>query len=111
LHERIRRHVGYARRLTELAGNHPRLEALTEPDLSVACVRYRPARPLGEADLNELNEELLRRLWRTTGFIPTSTVVDGRFAIRPCYIGVRHGDDDVTGLADALVELGDALGS
>lgn len=109
LHERIRRHVAYARRLTELADSHPRLEALTEPDLSVACVRYRSACPLDEAALNELNEELLRRLWRTTGFIPTSTVVDGRFAIRPCYIGVRHDEDDVTGLAESLVELGDAL--
>jgi aromatic-L-amino-acid decarboxylase len=109
LHGRIRRHVGYAQRLTELARSHPRLEALTEPDLSVACVRYRPAGQLGDAGLNELNEELLRRLWRTSGFIPTSTVVDGRFAIRPCYIGVRHDDNDVTGLAESLVELGDAL--
>ncbi|HEY7272907.1 MAG TPA: pyridoxal-dependent decarboxylase [Actinoplanes sp.] len=109
LHERVRRHVEYARRLTDLARSHPRLEALTEPDLSVACVRYRPARPLGDADLDELNEELLRRLWRTTGYIPTSTVVAGRFAIRPCYISVRHGDEDVAGLADRLVELGDAI--
>ena len=109
LHERIRRHVGYARRLTELARSHPRLEALTEPDLSVACLRYRPARPVGDGRLDELNEELLRRLWRTTGHIPTSTVVDGRFAIRPCFIGVRVGDDDVVALADRVVELGDAL--
>jgi aromatic-L-amino-acid/L-tryptophan decarboxylase len=109
LHERIRRHVGYARELTELARSHPRLEALTEPELSVACIRYRPARQLPDADLDEVNEELLRRLWRTTGYLPTSTVVAGRFAIRPCYISVRHGDDDVAGLAERLVELGDAL--
>jgi aromatic-L-amino-acid decarboxylase len=109
LHERIRRHVGYARELTDLARGHPRLEALTEPELSVACIRYRPAQPLHEAELNEVNEELLRRLWRTTGYLPTSTIVAGRFAIRPCYISVRHGDDDVPGLAERLVELGDAL--
>ena len=109
LHDRVRRHVGYARRLTELARNHPRLEALIEPDLSVACVRYRPARPVGAAELDGLNEELLRRLWRTTEYLPTSTVVDGRFAIRPCFIGVRNSEGDVAGLADRLVELGDAL--
>jgi aromatic-L-amino-acid decarboxylase len=109
LHERIGRHIRYARRLTELARRHPRLEALTEPQLSIACVRYRPERPLGDAGLDELNEELLRRLWRSTGFLPTSTVVDGRFAIRPCFIGVRHAEDDVDGLAESLVDLGDAL--
>ena len=109
LQERVRRHVGYAHRLTELARRHPRLEALTDPELSVACVRYRPTRPLGEAELNDLNEELLRRLWRTTGHIPTSTVVAGRFAIRPCYVGVRPGENDVAELADHLVQLGDAL--
>jgi aromatic-L-amino-acid decarboxylase len=109
MHERVRRHVGYARRLTELARSHPRLEALIEPDLSVACVRYRPARPVGDTDLDGLNEELLRRLWRTTEYLPTSTIVDGRFAIRPCFIGVRHSEGDVVGLADRLVELGDAL--
>ena len=97
------------RRLTELARSHPRLEALTEPELSVACLRYRPARPISDAELDVLNEELLRRLWRTTGYLPTSTIVDGRFAIRPCFIGIRVGEADVAGLADCLVELGDAL--
>jgi aromatic-L-amino-acid/L-tryptophan decarboxylase len=109
LHDRIRRHVGYARRLTELAREHPRLEALTEPELSVACVRYRPARVVDEAELDKLNEELLRRLWRTTAYLPSSTVVDGKFAIRPCFIGVRTTGADVDGLAERLVELGDAL--
>jgi aromatic-L-amino-acid decarboxylase len=109
LGERIRRHVGYARRLTELARDHPRLEALTEPELSVACLRYRPPGPISGAELDALNEELLRRLWRTTGYLPSSTVVDGRFAIRPCFIGVRHTEADVVGLADRLLELGDAL--
>ena len=109
LRERVRRHIGYARRLTELARRHPRLEALTEPDLSIACLRYRPARPAGEAELDRLNEELLRRLWRASGYLPSSTVVRGRFAIRPCFVGVRHADDDVVGLAERLVELGDAL--
>jgi aromatic-L-amino-acid decarboxylase len=109
LHERIRRHVGYARRLTELARSHPRLEAMTEPELSVACLRYSPARPIGDAALDALNEELLRRLWRRTGYLPSSTVVAGRFAIRPCFIGVRHTGADVDGLAESLVDLGDEL--
>jgi aromatic-L-amino-acid/L-tryptophan decarboxylase len=109
LEERIQRHVVFARRLTELARRHPRLEALTEPDLSVACVRYLPAGNPGgdEAGIDALNMRLLRRLWRETPHIPTSTVVRGRFAIRPCYINPRTTADDVDGLAEAMVRLGD----
>ena len=33
----------------------------------------------------------------------------GRFAIRPCFIGVRGTEADVTGLAQRMVELGDTL--
>lgn len=109
LAERIRRHVGYARRLTELVHHHPRLEALTEPQLSVACVRYRPAHQVEEGQLDRINEELLRQLWRTSRHLPSSTVVHGRFAIRPCYIGVRNADDDVADLVERMVDIGDRL--
>jgi aromatic-L-amino-acid decarboxylase len=109
LEDRIRRHVEFARRLTELARAHPRLEALTEPDLSVACVRYLPtgAARGDEAGVDALNIRLLRRLWRETPHIPTSTLVRGRFAIRPCYINPRNTAADVDGLAEAMVRLGD----
>jgi aromatic-L-amino-acid/L-tryptophan decarboxylase len=111
LEERVRRHVAFARRLTELAQRHPRLEALTEPDLSVACVRYLPtgAEDNNQAAVDALNVRLLRRLWRETPHIPTSTVVRGRFAIRPCYINPRTTAADVDSLAEAMVRLGDTL--
>jgi aromatic-L-amino-acid decarboxylase len=103
LAERVARDRGYAQHVTRRAHEHPRLEALVEPELSIACVRYvAPGR-----DLDGLNARLLARLRRETPYVPSSTVVDGSFAIRPCYVNPRTRQEDVDGLVDALVRLGD----
>ncbi len=103
---RVERHVGFAQRVAERVRAHPRLELLLEPDLSIACFRYVPAEG---RDVNELNGRILERLRRETPFIPTSTVVDGALAIRPCFINPRTTEADVEGLVDAVVRLGDEV--
>lgn len=105
LRTRVARHLGYARHVTARARAHPRLEALIDPQLSVACLRYRPVD--GAVDVDALNARLLERLRRESDYAPTSTVVDGRLAIRPCYINPRTTLVNVDGLVDAVVRLGD----
>ncbi|MBK5268386.1 MAG: aminotransferase class V-fold PLP-dependent enzyme [Acidimicrobiia bacterium] len=95
-----------ARRVTAAARAHPRLEALTEPELSIACFRYRPPNQSTDG-LNDLNERILRRLVRETAFAPSATVVAGAFAIRPCFINPRTTLADVDGMVEAVVRLGD----
>ncbi len=95
-----------AARLAALAEAHPRLELLTPPVLSVCCLRHRGA---GGRDVDDLNREVVRRLLRDTPYAPSSTTVAGRFAIRPCFINARTRDEDVDGLAEAIVRIGDAL--
>jgi aromatic-L-amino-acid decarboxylase len=104
--KRIKGDNDRARLLTDLANDHPRLEALTDPDLSIACVRYVGD---GEGDLSALNQALLRRLLRETEFMPSSTLVNSEFVIRPCFMNVRTGPDQVEAFAQTLVELGDDL--
>jgi aromatic-L-amino-acid decarboxylase len=105
----------YAQRVARRAAEHPRLESLTEPELSIACIRYvgnvdAGAERLNDLnDLNNLNERLLRRLVRETGYLPSATVVEGAFAIRPCFINARTTDGLVDGLVDAVVAIGDEL--
>ncbi len=79
---------------------------MTEPDLSIACLRYRTE---GVHDLDGLNRSLLRRLVRETKFLPSATAVDGEFAIRPCFINVRTKDAQVEAMVEAIVRLGDEL--
>jgi aromatic-L-amino-acid decarboxylase len=103
---RVERHVAFAHDIAERARRHPRLELLMEPQLSVACFRYRP--PEG-VDANALNHRILERLRRETPFIPTSTVIDGAIAIRPCFINPRTTEREVVGLIESVIRFGDKL--
>jgi aromatic-L-amino-acid decarboxylase len=103
---RIRRDNDFARRLAELVRQHPRLELITEPVLSTCCFRYTAS---GINDPNAFNSALLRRLVRETSYAPSSTIVDGTFVIRPCYINARTHEEHIDGLVAAVVLLGDEI--
>ena len=67
----------------------------------MVCFRYAADDPV--------NVEILSRLRRTTRSIPTSTQVDGRLAIRPCFINPRTTLADVDAIVDNVIALGDEL--
>lgn len=103
---RVDRHVAFARSVAERAREDRRLELLLEPELSIVCFRYRPSE---RTEPNAFNLRILERLRRETAFIPTSTLVDGAVAIRPCFINPRTTERDVDGLVDAVIRIGDEL--
>ena len=97
-----------AGRLAKRVTEDPRLELLAEPTLSICCFRYAPLDVLarGPHDVDELNQRVFRRLMRETDFMPSSTFVDGRFAIRPCFINARTTTAHVDAFIDAVVTIG-----
>lgn len=108
---RVEHHVGLAHALADRVREHRRLELITPPELSIVTFRYRPA-DFGAANPaahDSLTAELVTRLRRTTRFVPSTTVVDGRLVIRPCFINPRQSIADVDGLVDAVVRIGDEL--
>jgi aromatic-L-amino-acid decarboxylase len=108
MRERVRRHNDFARHLADRVRADARLELLAEPTLSICCFRYR-VDGRADAELDELNTEIARRLRAETSYVPSTTRVRGHLAIRPCYINPRTTLADVDGLADAVRRLGDAL--
>ena len=56
-----------------------------------------------------INRAIIDRLRRETGVVPSSTVIDGRFAIRPCFINPRTTEREVEDLVEAVVRFGDEL--
>jgi aromatic-L-amino-acid decarboxylase len=106
LRERVRRHNDMATAIAQMARSHPRLELLLEPTLSVCCFRY--VAP-GVADLDALNRQLHRRLTRENRNMPSTTVVGGRLALRPCFIGARAGMAQARELVDDVLRLGAVL--
>ena len=97
----VERHIGFARHVAQRARQHPRLELLAEPELSIACFCY--------AASDDVNAEILLRLRRTTRSIPSSTVVGGHLAIRPCFINPHTSLADVDALVDHVITIGDEL--
>lgn len=85
---RIRRHNGMARRLAQQVLEDPHLELLREPVLSICCFRYVDA---GVADLDGLNRAIHRELIHGSRNMPSTTLINGRLAIRPCFVGARAG--------------------
>ena len=75
-------------------GSVANLELVLEPTLSICCFRYTsPDVP----DLDQLNQQLHRCLVRENRNLPSTTQVNGRLVLRPCFVGARyeiaHADD------------------
>lgn len=106
MRERIVRHNDMARALADFCEQHPRLELLLEPTLSICCFRY--VTP-GIDDLDRLNQQIHRRLVRENEFLPSTTRVNGQLALRPCFLGARTEPAQVEGLIGAVLRIGDSL--
>ncbi|MGH2700006.1 MAG: pyridoxal phosphate-dependent decarboxylase family protein [Actinomycetota bacterium] len=108
LRARVDRHLDFARRLADRVRVDDRLQLLSEPTLSICCFRYF-REDLDDTELDALNDEIVRSLHDGARFIPSTTRVHGRLAIRPCYINPRTTEAEVEGLVDAVIEIGSKL--
>jgi len=100
---RVRTDNDLATHTAQRAIDNPALEALTEPQLSIATFRFTDNRI---EDLDAFNHDVLIAVRRESRFIVSSTVVDGRYAIRPCYINPRTTVEHVDEFVDAVVSVG-----
>jgi aromatic-L-amino-acid decarboxylase len=104
--ERIQRHNDMAAYVAQAAREHPHLELLQEPTLSICCFRY-VAPQLRDLDL--LNQRLHRRLIRENQNMPSTTRVNGQLALRPCFVGARSNMSHAQALVDDVIRIGDEL--
>ena len=103
MRERVKRHNAMARQLAKYANDHPNLEVLSEPTLSICCFRY--ISPHID-DLDMFNQRLHRRLVRENKYMPSTTRVNGKLALRPCYVGARADHPQVDALLEAVLRIG-----
>lgn len=103
LTERICRHNDMARELAKIAKDDPNLELLQEPTLSICCFRFVDN---NRDDLNELNNKIYRQLVHNNRNIPSTVMVNGQLAIRPCFIGARASNKQVKSLAEEVLSIG-----
>ena len=103
---RIKRHNDMAAYIARAARQHPNLELLHEPTLSICCFRYVAS---NVDDLDRLNQRLHRLLVRESQHIPSTTRVNGKFALRPCFIGARTELSHAEGLLADVLRIGREL--
>jgi aromatic-L-amino-acid decarboxylase len=104
--QRIKRHNDMASHVAQVAREHPNLELLNEPTLSICCFRY--VAP-NITDLDQLNQRLHRRLIRENENLPSTTRVNGKLALRPCFIGARTHQSHAVALLQAVLRIGNEL--
>ena len=106
MRERVVRHNDMAYRLADIAKQHPQLELLDEPTLSICCFRYTSPEI---RDLDQFNQRLHRQLIRENTYMPSTTRVNGKLALRPCFVGARAEMEQVDGLIDSVIKIGNDL--
>ena len=104
----IDQNISQAHYLAGLVGEQPLLELMAPVVLNIVCFRFNP----GNYDLeglNSLNQELLIRLQESGIAAPSSTMLDGKFCIRPAIVNHRSRRDDFNQLVDAVLRIGKDL--
>jgi aromatic-L-amino-acid decarboxylase len=78
----------------------PKLELLAPVQLNIVCFRYRAD------DADRVNAEIVASLHESGIAAPSTTMLDGRLAIRAAIVNHRTGMRDIEALVSAVLEFG-----
>ncbi|WP_038472598.1 pyridoxal phosphate-dependent decarboxylase family protein [Fimbriimonas ginsengisoli] len=104
----IEQNVDQAQYLEKLVGVEPSLELTAPAPMNIVCFRYL-ADGLSDEKLNDLNSELLFRVQESGAAVPSSTVIDGKFCLRVCFVNHRTRFEDVDDLVSVVLRIGGEL--
>src|SRR5262249_12947794 len=80
----------------------PELELLAPVELNIVCFRYR------SKDADRLNAKIVADLQEAGSVAPSTTILDGRLAIRAAIVNHRTELRDIDALVQATIALGNA---
>ncbi len=98
----IARTCSLARYLEQRVRGEPQLELLAPAQLNIVCFRYRAD------DADTVNAKIVADLQESGIAAPSTTTIDGKFAIRAAFVNHRTQIRDVDALVDAVLRLGEA---
>jgi glutamate/tyrosine decarboxylase-like PLP-dependent enzyme len=101
----VEQNVEQARYLKTLIEAAQELEVLAPVPLNVVCFRY-VWEQMDGSQLNELNEELLIELQESGVAVPSSTLIDGKYALRVAITNHRSRRQDFDILVRKVLEIG-----
>ncbi len=89
----IRSDLRHAQDLAGMIGDTAELEMMAPVELSAVCFRYRTG--IADGDLDRLNAAILKRLIERGRVYLSNASLNGRFALRACFVNHRTTDSDV----------------
>jgi aromatic-L-amino-acid decarboxylase len=89
-----------ARYLEERVRAEPRLELMAPVQLNIVCFRFRAA------DADNVNADIVADIHESGFAAPSTTILDGRLAIRAAIVNHRTDINDIEILVDAVLKYG-----
>jgi len=101
-----------ARSLESRIAATPELELMASVELNIVCFRYRfgtAENPVTDEVSNDLNRKIVIKLQESGAVAPSTTLLEGRLAIRAAFVNHRTTSVEVDMLIDATLAAGRAL--
>ena len=98
-----------AQELARRIDAEPELEILAPPSLNIVCFRFIGTGLDAHGAIEQVNRDLVVALQESGVAAPSSTVLDGRFAIRVALFNHRSTERDIDVLLGATLALGRSL--
>ena len=98
----ISRTCALARYLESRIAQTPELELLAPVNLNIVCYRYRSTQP------DQMNARIVADIHESGIGAPSTTLIDGRLAIRAAIVNHRTGPSDIDALIEATLAFGRA---
>ena len=108
LRETIQTDIDNAQYLARLIHGSDRFELMAPVPLSIACFRCISATK-SESDTEQLNKKLIKAVEQDGRIFLTGTQIDGKTALRTCFINPRTTRNDVERIPRVILDLADTL--
>ncbi|MBA2470307.1 MAG: amino acid decarboxylase, partial [Chloroflexia bacterium] len=110
IEQTICRHNDLARYLARRIEDHPHLEVVVAPQLSIVCFRYVPVAIRADVQgLNVLNKTIMERIQAGGDAFVTQAVLGDMFVLRANVLHFSTTESDIDALVDVVARAGDRL--
>jgi len=106
--ELIEQNIDQAKYLTKLVNKNNSLELLSPTSLNIVNFRFNNPK-LDDAQLNEINSEILMKLHESGNSAPSSALLDGNFSLRVAICNHRSRRSDFDDLVKDVINIGNQL--
>ncbi len=106
--ELIEQNIDQAKYLTKLINKNNSLELLSPTSLNIVNFRFKNPK-LDDAQLNEINSEILMKLHESGNSAPSSALLSGNFSLRVAICNHRSRRSDFDDLVKDVINIGNQL--